>query len=202
MRCLQNKSVWLGGVFLFFVFSFCGIGNKTIQAQNKELEGFARKANAGSEIAFQFSATDNKGKEIYNETGKTLIQGNKYRLEVPDNLLIVNNGSTRWIYKEQDDELVIAANNPNEEDILENPFAILQSNGKQIKNYGVSIVKRAAGAGGAQMQGVPDKIILTAKGGAKYTIKITGFKGVPNLSGAIFELDAKKYPKAIVTDLR
>lgn len=199
-QCLQYKRVWIWGLFIFFVLSFCGIDSGF--AQNKELEGFAVKANAGSEIAFQFSATDNKGEIIYNETGKTLIQGNKYRLEVPDNLLLVNNGITRWIYKEQDDELVIAANNPNEEDVLENPFAILKSNGKQVKNYTVSIVNRAAGLGGAQMQGVPDKIILTASGGAKYTIKITGFKSVYNLSGSMFELDVKRYPNAVVTDLR
>lgn len=198
MRFLQYKILILG-IFIVCLFS----GNVNSQNINKELERFALRANAGSEIEFVFSATDNKGKEIYNESGSTIIHGNKYKLEIPNELLVVNDGTTRWIYKGQDDEMVIAANNPQDEDILENPFVILKGgNGGVLKNYTVSVINRVAGAGGSDLQGVPDKIILTAKGGAKYTIKITGFKSIANPLGILFELDVKKYPNAIVTDLR
>lgn len=190
-------------VFTCVLLSSLLIGKAQGQGKNTALTDFAARANAGSEISFVFSATDNKAQEIYRESGKTIVYGNKYRMDVPDNLLVVSNGTSRWIYKPQEEELVIAANNPGEEDIMENPFAILNvKNGGTVKNYTVSVISRATGTGGKELQGVPDKIILTAKGGAKYTIAITGFKQIATPPATTFELDVKKYPNAIVTDLR
>lgn len=173
-------------------------------AQNgaADLRTFAARANAGSEIAFDFAATDNKGKEIYRETGKTTLSGNKYRMEVPGDLLVVNNGTIRWIYKPQEEEIVIAPNNPAGDDVLENPFAVLNVGGNgKVKNYSVLVVERK-GSVPKELQGVPAKIILTATGGAKYTISITGFKSLSGLPDSLFEVDPKKYPDALITDLR
>lgn len=195
--------------FRMYFWLLCGclagmFNTGSLVAQNvaSDLRTFTARANAGSEISFVFSATDNKGKEIYRETGKATLSGNKYRMDVPGDLLVVNNGFTRWIYKPAEEELVIASNNPSEDDVLENPFAVLNtaSNGK-LKNYTVSVVKRT-GTVGKELQGVPDKIILTAIAGAKYTIRITGFKLLTGLPDTFFELDPKKYAGVIITDLR
>ena len=119
-----------------------------------------------------------------------------------DDLLVVNNGVTRWIYKPGEEEIVIASNNPGEEDVLENPFAVLRAgNNGKIKNYTVSVIPRGAGAS-KELQQVLERIVLTAVGGARYTIRITGFRPLPDIPGAWFELDTKKYPEAVVTDLR
>ncbi|MEG0890979.1 MAG: hypothetical protein RSF01_03760 [Bacteroidales bacterium] len=190
------------GITLLLIL--CGFSiNANTQNINKDLAAFAKRANNGSEIIFTFSATNSKGKEIYKEAGIIKIYGNKYKLDIPDNLLILNNGVTRWIYKIEEEELVIAANNPQEEDILENPFIILRAgSSKIISNYTISVVKRVAEKEDSNIQGVPDKIILAAKDGSKYIIKITEFNNISNLSGAQFEFDVKKYPNAMVTDLR
>lgn len=196
------KRVFVYGLYICAFLAFALPGKMYGQNKNGELAGFALRANAGSEISFVFSATDNKGKEIYKDSGKSVIYGNKYRMEIPGDLLVVNNGVTRWIYKPGEEEIVIASNNPGEEDVLENPFAVLRAgNNGKIKNYTVAVTPRGTG-GAKELQGVPDKIVLTATGGARYTIRITGFKSLPDIPGAWFELDTKKYPEAVVTDLR
>ncbi len=201
---MHIKSFFAGRLCFFLLATVLFTGRINGQGVNNDLNAFALRANAGSEISFVFSATDNKGKEVYNDSGKSIIYGNKYTMEIPGDLLVVNNGLVRWIYKINDEEIVIADNNPEEEDVLENPFAVLRTGRRgKLKNYTVSVVGRGSGAPG-ELKDIPDKIILTATGGAKYTIKITGFKSLPDINekAALFELDTSRYPRAIITDLR
>lgn len=165
--------------------------NCNIYAQS--LNTFANKANKGSEIEFEFEALDNKGNSIYSNSGVVYIFNDKYKMLIPDELMVIDNGVRRFIYKVQDDEIIIAPVNKEETDIMENPFAVLRYKKDKIGNYTIDVK--------AKKEDIPNQIILKANNGAKYIISIKKFKEFTNINDKFFEYNIKDYPNAIVTNL-
>ena len=171
-------------VFIFLVNS----------AFSQSLEKFALKANKGSQIDFDFIAFDNKGKEVFSSAGNVFILNDKYKMIIPEELLVIDDGAKRYIYKEQDDEIIIAPVNKDDSDIMENPFAVLRHKNNKSSNYQVEVVNGST-------PDLPKQIILKSSNGAKYVIAIKKFKELTNLNDKLFEFDVKNYPNAIVTRL-
>ena len=65
-------------------------------------------AETGYAIEFIFSAQDENGKIIYSESGSVLVCGGKYRFEIPEEVLIVSDGVSQWVYNPMNEEIMIS----------------------------------------------------------------------------------------------
>ena len=166
-----------------------------------KLKSFANIANKGSEIGFLFTAIDKNGSMLYNSQGTTLVYNEMFSLQVPDELLVVDNKVNRWLYKINNEEIIVMDATLQEASIADNPFAFLRSeNIESIKNYTVEVEERT-GTTLPSLKSVPQKIILTSLAGIKYIIEINSFKESPQLSSYSFVLDLSRYPDAYVVEM-
>ena len=174
-------------------------------------------------IGFDFFAMDGKGEKIYEERGTVSVRGDKFRMEIPDDLLVVSDGTVKWIYKPGAEELIIAENNTEEPDVLENPFSILE---QAARFYNVTVGTGVKTLGGKSVKtvtltpreaknnynridiflekdkNIPVRIEFFSIDGSRYTASILSFEPLTDTSGALFVLDPSKYPDAVITDLR
>lgn len=210
------KKIWLS-MLLVVCSSAYGQGKTDI------LAAAAGNIKAGTVIGFDFSATDGKGKKIYEERGTVSVWGDKFRMEIPDDLIVVSDGVVKWIYKPGEEELIIAENNTKEQDVLENPFSILEQTdrfynvtvGTEVKIIGgkgvkkVTLIPREAENNYVRIdiliekdKNIPVRIEFLSIDGSQYTASIRSFRPLTDKSPVLFRLDPEKYPDAVVTDLR
>lgn len=144
----------------------------------------------GATLSFNFSATDKGGVEVYNSSGTVVSFEESYIMET-DDVMVVSDGQTKWIYQRGINELIIQSVEEGVS-VMDNPFAILQS---ADKNYKVK-------ATSADENNIPHRITLQAKTGALYTLEIKGYSALPAPDKSQFTFDISKYPDIIVTDMR
>lgn len=186
------------------------------------LAAAAAQMRAGAEIGFGFSARDAGARTVYAAEGTLHVWGDKFRMEIPEDLLVVCNGSVKWIYRPEAGELMIAEHHPQEADLLENPFSILENAGRQYRlsagAAGVSggkatetvvLTPRESGNGYARIEivlekdtAVPVRIAFFSKDGAQYAAEVRSFRPLQSRGAEQFELDPSAFPDAVVTDLR
>ena len=145
----------------------------------------------GATLSFHFTAADSAGAEQYSQDGTIMCAGENYRVET-DDALIVSDGKMKGIYQKGIDEIVFMDASKTSNDILDNPFAILQNPGDA---YTVT-------ASDADANGIPRKIALKSKTGALYTIVVKEYAKLPAPDMNQFVIDPEDYPTAVVTDLR
>ena len=58
-------------------------------------------------VEFVFEAKDGRGAEIYNDSGTLLLHASRFRMEMADDLLMVSDGKTIWIYRPQTEDVII-----------------------------------------------------------------------------------------------
>lgn len=190
----KRIALFIMAIITSYTFAFA---NNSID----KLKSFANVANKGSEIGFLFTAIDKNGSMLYNSQGTTLVYNEMFSLDVPDELLIVDNKVNRWLYKINDEEIIVMDATLQEASIADNPFAFLRSeNLESIKNYTIE-VKDRTGKTLPSLKSVPQKIILTSLAGIKYIIEINSFKESPQLSSYNFVLDVAKYPNTFVVEM-
>ncbi len=166
-----------------------------------DLKSFAKVANNGSEIGFTFTAVDKDGKLLYESEGITLVYNEMFSVNIPDEFLIIDNKVNRWLYKINDEEIIVTDASVEDASIADNPFAFLRGETlDKIKNYDIEVVGRAGNVP-PTLQSVPSKIVLISALGIKYTIEILSFKESTQLSDSNFVLDPAKYPNAIVVEM-
>ncbi len=152
-------------------------------------------------IYFIFTAIAADGSQVANETGKLFLDGNKYRLEVEDELLVVCDGSTQWMYKPQSEEIVIvgseiAASLAKAKDMEEAAGSILDMLVPNAAPGDIVIVKDIRGV----IQQI--RIFLGGKTMDKARIDVSSAVEKAEFPQGCFTLDPADYPNAIVTDLR
>ena len=145
----------------------------------------------GATLSFHFTAADSAGAEQYSQDGTIMCAGENYRVET-DDALIVSDGKVKGVYQKGIDEIVFMTVSKTSDDIMDNPFAILQNPGDA---YTVT-------ATDADANGIPRKIILKSKTGTLYTIVVKEYSKVPAPDVKQFVIDEDNYPTAVVTDLR
>ncbi len=151
-------------------------------------------------IYFIFTAIGADGSQLANEAGKLFIDGNKYRLEVEDELLVVCDGNTQWIYKPQTDDILIAtsqiADNFSESgdfnETVQNLIALFAPNGSASGN---TVVKKGP-------DGRVKEVTINLGGKSYYKIELTSVKESDAFPDSHFSFDTADYPSAIVTDMR
>ena len=126
----------------------------------------------------------------YVTQGTIVTAGEKYRMETQD-ATVLSDGAVMCIYQKAIDEVILQEAAAGATGIA-NPFAILIGSDS---NYDVA-------ASEADAQGIPRKIVLKAKSGAKYTIKIKSYSKLPQVDMQQFVFRAEDFPTAVVTDLR
>lgn len=126
----------------------------------------------------------------YETQGTIVTLGDKYRMESTD-ALVLSDGNVMCIFQKAIDEVILQEASAGAAGIA-NPFALLMGSDS---NYDVS-------ASEADAQGIPRKIVLKAKTGAKYTIRIKDYKKLPQIDPQQFVFRAEDFPTAVVTDMR
>ena len=126
----------------------------------------------------------------YVTQGTIVTAGEKYRMETQD-ATVLSDGAVMCIYQKAIDEVILQEAAAGAAGIA-NPFAILIGSDS---NYDVA-------ASEADAQGIPRKIVLKAKSGAKYTIRIKNYNKLPQADLQQFVFRAEDFPTAVVTDLR
>ena len=126
----------------------------------------------------------------YVTQGTIVTAGEKYRMETQD-ALVLSDGAVMCIYQKAIDEIILQNAAAGAAGIA-NPFAILIGSDS---NYETS-------ASEADAQGIPRIIVLKAKSGAKYTIRIKNYNKLPQADPQQFVFCSEDFPTAVVTDLR
>lgn len=149
----------------------------------------------GATLSFSFNAESaasaanaGTGGAQYETQGTIVTLDDKYRMETQD-ALVLSDGEVMCIYQKAIDEALLQ--NASEGGII-NPFAVLVG---ADSNYTVT-------ASEADAQGIPRKIVLKAKSGAKYTIRVKDYKKLLQIDPQQFVFRAEDFPTAVVTDLR
>ena len=136
------------------------------------------------------SAVSGNSASQYMTQGTIVTSGEKYRMETQD-ATVLSDGVVMCIYQKAIDEVILQDAAAGAAGIA-NPFAVLIGSDS---NYEVS-------ASDADAQGIPRKIVLKAKSGAKYTIRIKDYKKLPQVDPQQFVFRGEDFPTAVVTDLR
>ena len=139
----------------------------------------------GATLNFSFEA-----EAQYMTQGTIVTSGEKYRMETQD-ALVLSDGVVMCIYQKAIDEIILQETAAGAAGIA-NPFAVLIG---LDSNYDVTSSE-------ADAHGIPRKIVLKAKSGAKYTVRIKDYKKLPQADPQQFVFRVEDFPTAVVTDLR
>lgn len=78
------------------------------------------------ELTFSFTALDDKGAVMGEQSGIFIVQGDKFVVLAPQ-ISVYCDGESKWIYDKDNAEVTIIKNDPTKSDITENPFNIFKS---------------------------------------------------------------------------
>ena len=183
------------------------------------LEKLSNTTKACTSISIEFEYLFRNKNAGINEksSGRLELKENNFRIEMPKQL-IINNGSTHWIYLKEMDDVTIMDYDPEDKDAM-NPNKLFTIYNEDYKNTYV----KTSSVNGERMHIIDlfpkksspiMKIRLTInsfknqinilelydKNGGTYTYNIKDFK--TNLEIAPFTFDTTKYTHVEVIDLR
>ena len=183
------------------------------------LEKLSKTTKAFTSISIEFDHTfTNKSAGINEKNSGTLIlKGEQFRIDM-EKQLIINNGTTHWIYLKEMNELTIMDYDSEDEDAL-SPNKLFTVYNEDYKNAYVEaklingermhIIDLFPKESGPIMiirltiNALKNQISILAlydKTGGIYTYNIKNFKS--NLDVAPFNFDTTNYPEVEVIDLR
>ena len=183
------------------------------------LEKLSKTTKAFTSISIEFDHTfTNKSAGINEKNSGTLIlKGEQFRIDM-EKQLIVNNGTTHWIYLKEMNELTIMDYDSEDEDALSpnKLFTVYNEDyknayvqAKSINEERMHIIDLFPKESGPIMKirltinALKNQISILAlydKNGGVYTYNIKNFKS--NLDVVPFNFDATNYPEVEVIDLR
>ena len=183
------------------------------------LEKLSKTTKAFTSISIEFDYTfTNKSAGINEKNSGTLIlKGEQFRIDM-EKQLIVNNGTTHWIYLKEMNELTIMDYDSEDEDALSpnKLFTVYNEDyknayveAKSINEERMHIIDLFPKESGPIMKirltinALKNQINILAlydKTGGVYTYNIKNFKS--NLDVAPFNFDTTNYPEVEVIDLR
>lgn len=165
----------------------------------------AQSQDSPIKIGFNFEATDRSGNLIYNDAGTVTMSGNRFRMEVAEDLVMVSDGTTLWIYKPQSEDIIVmdaavvglqnasVADSSLEQALLNLATLFGYSEGSSSRMD----IKRSA-------SGDLSQIHFVSTDNSSYTVKVKSVEPLANvgLDASYFTLQVRDYPNAIVTDMR
>ena len=159
---------------------------------------FAANAQQGYSFAFAFSAKDAKGVSVYDAKGDIEVSGPKFRMEIPQEMIVVSDGKTQWVYNCSNDEIIISESEFSQQlASASTPLEMVE----KVAGLFVGANKGYEKVVNKDKAGNPVEVVLKyAKG--SYVIRILGQVVKKNTPPEIFALDVRNFPEAFVTDLR
>lgn len=153
----------------------------------------------GYSFSFSFVAKDAKGVSVYNAKGDIVVSGPKFRMEIPQELIVVSDGKTQWVYNCSNDEILISESEFSQQlASASNPLEMAEKLAGIFvganKGYEKAVVNK-------DKAGNPVEVVIKwAKG--SYVIRILGAVVEKNTPPEMFALDVRNFPEAVITDLR
>ena len=177
----------------------------------------ATKAYTSITIEFDHIFTNKNAGINKKNSGTLILKGEQFRIDM-EKQLIVNNGTTHWIYLKEMNELTIMDYDSEDEDALSpnKLFTVYNENyknayvqAKSINGERMHIIDLFPKESGPIMKirltinALKNQISILAlydKTGGVYTYNIKNFKS--NLDVVPFNFDATNYPEVEIIDLR
>ncbi|MFA8299811.1 MAG: outer membrane lipoprotein carrier protein LolA [Hyphomicrobiales bacterium] len=168
-------------------------------------------------IDFSLLMTNEEADINDEKTGTLFLSGNKFRLEVPGQI-VISNGKTTWTYLEDDEEVMINDVDNDEKSITPNKLLTSYND-----NYKVKLNKSAeAGINTKVVDLLPkedenfkkieiyintklnqiEKFIIYDNNNSEYTYNIDKFIPNPKVTPSTFEFSEKEFPDADINDMR
>ncbi|HPQ08464.1 MAG TPA: outer membrane lipoprotein carrier protein LolA [Bacteroidia bacterium] len=124
-------------LFLSVFFSFSQTDLEKDPKAKAILDNVSKSTKTYSTITSEYSLIiyNKEKKKVEEQNGKIELKGEKFRLEIPGNL-IVSDGKTLWNFNKDSKELTIKNYNPNDdknETITPNNFFTIYENGYKYK---------------------------------------------------------------------
>lgn len=187
-------------------------------ASNKCLEYLRGYVNAGCSMDFEFKATDRGGREVLSYNGTLAIRDKSYVLAVPGAMKVICNGKEKVMINEETKEAMLAGNDAQSRDLLENPLQLVfdYDTSYNISNGGNDSVvlkdksrhssypeitiwfKHGSQTGSL----VPQRFEIQGKDGSIYTVNIKSFSSPSKADARQFELSPGKLSGYELIDLR
>ena len=153
----------------------------------------------GYSFSFSFVAKDAKGGGVYDAKGDVVVSGARFRLEIPQQMIVVSDGKTQWVYNCSNDEILVSESEFSGQ--METASSVTEIVEKVAglfvganKGYEKAVVKK-------DKAGNPVEVVLKwAKG--SYVIRILGAVVETKTPPEMFSLDVRNFPEAVITDLR
>lgn len=209
------KNIILAGFLLLSAFTAFGQNAKEILSKSSEVISSMECV----EVAFDFTATKASGELIGEQSGTFISQGNLF-VVLTNTLDVYCDGSSKWIYDKENQEITVINHDPSLSDMTENPFSVFSSAvgdiydyvGKPVKdgenwliqmkpkdkkiNY--SLVELCVKASDFS----PVSIKYTSKGGDVYYAEISSLTAIEPKADSFFIIDFGSLEDVIITDLR
>jgi outer membrane lipoprotein-sorting protein len=127
-------------LLLFFLCVFFSFSQTDVEKDPKAksiLDNVSKSTKTYSTITSEYSLIiyNKEKKKVEEQNGKIELKGEKFRLEIPGNV-IVSDGKTLWNFNKDSKELTIKNYNPNDdknETITPNNFFTIYENGYKYK---------------------------------------------------------------------
>lgn len=187
-------------------------------ASNKYLEYLRGWVNAGCSMNFEIKAADRSGREVLSYNGTLVIKDKSYALAVPDAMKVICNGKEKIMINEETKEAMLAGNDAQSRDLLENPLQLVFdydssysiSNGRNDSVILKDKSKHAAypeiciwfKPGSQAGSWVPQKFEIQGRDSSIYTVIIKSFSSPSKVDAGEFELSPGKLSGYKLIDLR
>ena len=206
-------------LFLSLILSITSVFSQD-EVAKKILDQLSEKGKSYTDITANFSYNfSNSTQEIDENTkGKIWIKGEMYKLDMSENLSIINNGTTLWYVMKDIPEVQIMENDPEDEMNPSKIFTIYESGYKYLYNgaesvegkriHSINLYPNESGAISKVVLFIDAEktelsvIQLHDKDGGVTTYSITKFTTNSSLSDDTFKFTKTDYPDIEVIDLR
>lgn len=212
MRALKK---YMKLMFAVAVFTLPIVANAS---SNKYLEYLRGWVNAGCSMNFEIKAADRSGREVLSYNGTLVIKDKSYALAVPDAMKVICNGKEKIMINEETKEAMLAGNDAQSRDLLENPLQLVFdydssysiSNGRNDSVILKDKSKHAAypeiciwfKPGSQAGSWVPQKFEIQGRDSSIYTVIIKSFSSPSKVDAGEFELSPGKLSGYKLIDLR
>lgn len=175
---------------------------------------------SGYECGFSFVAKDSEGNVMAESEGILYLKGHSFRMET-EQITVVCDGVTKWMYDASVNELLIVKNDPSVRNIMENPFSIFDeperdydfrtSSGVSRNSDGLFVLKFEPRDRNMPYRNItvyanasyePVKMEYVSKDGSGMTVTAGKGRALPENWESLFTFDPSGYEDIYVTDLR
>lgn len=207
---------------LFLLSLLFGITNIAIAQDARSILDKAAEtyiSAKGISANFTLDMKDPKSKITYSYDGKALMQGEKFKIEIPDGITWFD-GKTQWVYIKDTEEVNISTPTGDELksisptfifNIYKTGFALTYKGEKRVSGQIVQEIELTSKKRNDinkiyvtinKTTSMLSKIVVVDKSGIENILTINKYQKDINFPTATFMFDSKNYPNVEIIDLR